>query len=206
MKFIAKCLVLLVVSAPLAAQNANYIWKLTNTSYVYQVGLDTPVACDSRMITGFQHWNSASQFDISQSGQFFSGPINPANPSIQIQMEPASNLSDPSYLAEAPPGSFVAWTVVDGTTVQELQSAHVRINADYWASGTLFCGTGSVPSTSYDYAYVVAHEAGHVLGMGHGNPPLPSSCVLAAPLTPGVSLFARCATETARAVVLYGVP
>lgn len=208
MKIIAKCGILSALLAlPGAVMADNYVWKLKTTAYPYDIGLSTPVACDSRMVTGFAHWNGASRFNISQSGQFFSGPINRASSNIQIQMEPGTRMrSGPVNLAESEPGTFFRWITIEGVQHQELDSAHVRINADQWAAGRLFCGSGSVPATAYDYAYVVAHEAGHVLGLGHGSPVLPQTCVMSAPLRPGVSLFARCAIETTRARTLYGSP
>lgn len=205
--FAKLCTLSALLAFPGAALADNYVWKLTNTTYSYDVGLNTPVACDSRMLTGLAHWNDASRFSISQSGRFFSGPINRASPNIQIQMEPGSSMeSGAGNLAEAPPGTFVRWTTIEGVQRQELRSAHVRINADQWATGHLHCGSGTVPTTAYDYAYVVAHEAGHVLGLGRGNPVLPPSCIMREPLLPGVPLFARCATETTRARNLYGPP
>ena len=207
MKTLTKlCALPMLLALPGAVSAQNFVWKLTNTDYVYQIGLNTPVACDSRMVTGFAHWNSASRFKINQSGQFFSGPINRANPNIQIQMEPGHTLESNDRLAEANAGTFVRWTTIQGAQYQELRSAHVRINADQWAAGRLFCGTGAVPANAVDYAYVVAHEAGHVLGLGAGSPVLPQGCIMREPLNPGTSLFPRCATETTRAQVLYGPP
>lgn len=198
---------LVLLALPAISQAENYVWKLKDTAYAYQVGLNTPVSCDGRMISGFAHWNGASRFNIRQSGQFFSGPINRSNPNIQIQMEPGSSMESGSVnLAESVPGAFFAWTTIEGVQRQELHSAHVRINADQWAAGRLFCGTGAIPPQAYDYAYVVAHEAGHVAGLGHGRPVLPQTCVMSAPLRPGTALFARCATETTRLRALYGAP
>jgi hypothetical protein len=207
-KHVATCLALSSMLAfPAEARDRDFEWKLSNTTYSYHVGLSTPAACDARMLTGFAHWNGASRFNVTQSGRFFSGPINRGSPDIQIQMEPGERMeSGAANLAEAPPGTFVRWTTIEGAQRQELRSAHVRINADKWATGQLFCGSGPVPPSAYDYAYVVAHEAGHVLGLGHGDPLLPQTCIMRAPLRSGVSLFARCLTETRRAQTLYGLP
>lgn len=185
----------------------NYVWKLSATTYEFQTGLNTPVACDSKMLSGMLHWNNASAFKINQSGQFFSGYINPASTKIQVSMEPGINMSSgANNLAEAQPGSYVSMTTVEGQSIQVLRSAHIRINHDRWAAGKLYCGGGTVPSDAWDYAYVVGHEAGHVLGVDHGNPALPTTCVIGAPLPAGRPLFARCSTETTRARNLYGAP
>lgn len=200
-------LVAALLAAPTLSQAQNYEWKLVNNAYPYQIGLNLPAACDQKVLSGFAHWNGASRFSTTQSGRFFSGFLNPASTDIQIQMEPASRMvSGAINLAEAPPGTFIRWITVDGTSVRELRSAHVRVNADYWASGEFHCGPNPVPFNTFDFAYVVAHEVGHVLGVGHGTPTLPQSCVMGIPLARSVPLPARCALETTRARNLYGTP
>jgi len=110
----------------------------------------------------------------------------------------------PSAGAEAVPGSYVQMTTVGGETIQMLRSAHIRVNADQWAAGRIHCGTAPVPSTAVDYAMVLAHEAGHVLGLGHGAVPFPQQCAMTMSLPNGRLLGGRCTLEESRLRMLFG--
>lgn len=85
--------------------------------------------------------------------------------------------------------------------------ADVVVDYGRISSGTdVVCSTSGPSSTQYDFATVILHEFGHVLGMDRDLAPGASTTVVANPLLSGQVKRTLTDRDVERAVYLYGAP
>ena len=187
-------------STPAMAQ--TYLVKLNTNTPRWQLALESPAACDGETGSGIDAWYHAggSKFETPLNGEFFRGKQRPGVPGIQVTFQPGSELASPNRVGETRYGRVVGSVTVQGQNIPIVDDADIVVNSDYWASGTLDCDAAATAYNQFDFAKVIGHEMGHVVGMSELYD---SSCLLYYTALYGVALGSVCSTEASGAYQLY---
>jgi hypothetical protein len=173
----------------------------TDTRY-HQIVWESPPACDAKTSQGFAAWTAAAaRITFPQHSEFWYGAQQYAALHTQIFFKPAVDM-ETSGTAEVTWGRSVGTYYIDGYAIPIVDDADVTVNNDRWASNMLNCSSSATQSNQFDFAAIIAHEAGHVLGIKDTyNYP---NCVMYGNAQYGKELGSLCQMEADGAVRLYG--
>ena len=201
-------IVAVALGQPALALDTNYFLKQRSLNQQYQISYNNPFQCDPATDSALPNWNSTSKLKFvkpATASYYYDGWIVPNTPLNQISFEPVSNMvNGANAIAETPSGSVVGSYTVGGKTVPVVADSDIRVNGDQWAAGRLFCGSGAPPYNQYDYARILSHEAGHIVGLDDRS--AGTNCLMYRAGQWGVAITAPCSIEAGLVPSLYGAP
>lgn len=186
-----------------ATSTPCYQAKQDNPDRQYQLAWESPYECDDETRAGADAWAAAgSRFNPTWNTTFWEGKRVPNTPGYQIRFQPNIDFTNSGANAETHYSTYsVGAFTIGGKTIAVVNDADVMVNSDHWANNWFECGAAAPSSTQRDLARTIAHEFGHVAGMGHLTS---TACALYYKAQPGVAWGSLCSTEKNGAVSLYG--